>query len=128
MRVLLDTHLLVWTLTNPRRLSATAIELMRDGSVEKLFSAASIWEVAIKAALRKTGFDIDPFHLASTARLDFEEAVVTSRAAARVGSLPLIHRDPFDRLLVAQALEEGATLLTADRALLAYGSHVQLAA
>jgi PIN domain nuclease of toxin-antitoxin system len=109
-----------------RRLSARAASLIEDVGNEKLFSAASIWEVAIKSALRRPDFDIDPVVLTQAARLDFVELPVTSSAAARVAELPRHHRDPFDRLLIAQAAEEGAQLVTVDAALSAYSPHVLL--
>lgn len=126
MRLLLDTQLLIWSMARTRRLSARAASLIEDVGNEKLFSAASIWEVAIKSALRRPDFDIDPVVLTQAARLDFVELPVTSSAAARVAELPRHHRDPFDRLLIAQAAEEGAQLVTVDAALSAYSPHVLL--
>jgi PIN domain nuclease of toxin-antitoxin system len=126
VRLLLDTQLLIWSMARTRRLSARAASLIEDVGNEKLFSAASIWEVAIKSALRRPDFDIDPVVLTQAARLDFVELPVTSSAAARVAELPRHHRDPFDRLLIAQAAEEGAQLVTVDAALSAYSPHVLL--
>ncbi len=126
MRLLLDTHLLVWAVTQPRRLPAEAIRLIEDETNEKLFSAASIWEVAIKSALRRPDFLVDAVQLAETAKLDFTEVAVTSSTAVRVAALPLLHRDPFDRLLVVQAVEKGAVLLTVDMALVPYGAHIRM--
>ena len=126
MRLLLDTQILIWSIAQPRRLPDRALALIEDRGNTKLFSAASIWEVAIKRALGRPDFDLDPLVLANTARLDFLELTVTSAAAARVVDLPRHHRDPFDRLLVAQALDEDAYLLTADRVLSAYSPLVLL--
>lgn len=102
--------------------------MITEPSNEKFFSAASIWEVAIKLSLKKVDFDVDPHRLLRMARLDLKEVVVTSEAATRVAALLLHHRDPFDRLLVAQAIDAGARLLTADAALAAYAPHVLLTA
>ena len=127
MKVLLDTHVLIWSVAQPRRLADRTRALIVDPSNEKLFSAASIWEVAIKAALGRADFNLDALALLEAARLDFGELPVRSSAAARVVELPLHHRDPFDRILIAQAMDESAVLLTADRALMAYGAHVTFA-
>ena len=127
MRILLDTQVLIWSVLQTERLRSSTLEAIRDPSNDVLFSVASIWEVAIKRALQRPDFDVDPGHLARTARLDFEELPVFARAAVRVVDLPMHHRDPFDRLLVAQAVDEQALLLTADRTLAAYGPSVLLA-
>ena len=121
MRLLLDTHILIWVVFHPGRLAAAARRLITDEANEKLFSVASIWETAIKSALGQPGFTVDPARLAEAARLDFTELVITSAAALRAGALPQHHRHPFDRLLVAQAIEEDARLLTVYRKLSAYG-------
>lgn len=126
MRLLLDTHILIWSVFRSARLKPTDLEMVRDPSVFVAFSVASIWEIAIKRALRGSAFDVDPVRLAATARLDFTELPVVSAVAARVADLPLHHRDPFDRLLVAQAVEEDALLLTVDAQLAAYAPHVLL--
>jgi PIN domain nuclease of toxin-antitoxin system len=115
LRLLIDTHVLIWSVTSTAKLSARARSLLENASHERLFSAVSIWEVAIKAALRKPGFDVEANDLLAS---------VTARAASRVPSLPLHHRDPFDRLLVAQAIEEDARLLTADATLALYGPNI----
>lgn len=126
MRLLLDTHILIWAVFEPRRLTEDARRLISDEANEKLFSVASIWETAIKSALGRPGFTVDPARLVDAARLDFTEVVVTSAAAIRAGALPYHHRDPFDRLLVAQAIEAGARLFSVDRRLSAYGPTVLL--
>jgi PIN domain nuclease of toxin-antitoxin system len=126
VKLLLDTQILIWSVARTKRLNARAIDLLGDPDNEKLFSAASIWEVAIKSALRRPDFDVDPVLLAESARLDFIEVPVTSGAAVKVARLPAHHRDPFDRLLIAQAAELGARLVTADRLLSAYSPHVLL--
>jgi PIN domain nuclease of toxin-antitoxin system len=127
MRLLLDTHLLVWALATPSRLDAATRTLIEDPTTEVLFSAASIWEIAIKAALGRTDFDFRPDAVAEAARATgFIELPVRASAAARVADLPPHHRDPFDRLLVAQALTEPARLYTADPALPPYSELVTL--
>ena len=126
MRVLLDTHVLLWALAEPRRLDRETRATIERGDTEVLFSAASIWEIAIKAGLRRSDFAFDPAKIAQAA-LDtgFTELAVRSDAAAHVGRLPLLHRDPFDRLLVAQAIVEPATLYTTDQQLVPYSDLVR---
>ena len=126
MRVLLDTHVLLWALAGPRRLDRETRATIESGDTEVLFSAASIWEIAIKAGLGRTDFAFDPAEIARAA-LDtgFTELAVRSNAAALVGRLPSLHRDPFDRVLVAQAIVEPATLYTADLQLVPYSDLVK---
>lgn len=127
MRVLLDTHVLLWSFYRPERLSRVAQEQIQDTDNVILFSAASIWEIAIKAALRRDDFQVEPnriLDLMDTA--GFIELSVTSRVAVAVRDLPPHHGDPFDRLLVAQAIAEPAILLTADSKLQAYSDLVRL--
>ena len=127
MKVLLDTHLLLWSVASSRRLPKEASSLILDAANEVFYSAASVWEVAIKSALRRTDFKADPAVLVrALAQSGFSELPVTAAHAARVARLPPIHRDPFDRLLVAQSLAEPMTLLTNDAALVRYGSLVEL--
>ena len=128
MRVLIDTHILLWALASPERLSPELRNDLTDPANEILFSTASIWEIGIKAGLRKADFTADPAIVAQTALVrGFTELPIMWRAAAAVAKLPPIHRDPFDRILVAQAVAEPVHLLTADRALLAYSDMVRLA-
>ena len=126
MRVLLDTHVLLWTLAQPRRLDRETRATIEAADTEVLFSAASIWEIAIKAGLGRRDFAFDPAEITQAA-LDtgFSELAVRANAAALVGRLPLLHRDPFDRLLVAQAIVEPATLYTADQQLVPYSELVK---
>jgi PIN domain nuclease of toxin-antitoxin system len=120
-RVLLDTHVLLWAMYRPERLPQDIAEIIRDRSNDVLFSAISILEVAIKTALRRPDFNIVPTEVISDAMaVGFVELPVWSAAAAIVSTLPPIHKDPFDRLLVAQAMHEPAILLTADHALDGY--------
>ncbi len=127
MRVLVDTHLLLWAVGRSRRLPKGARALILDAANEVFFSAASVWEVAIKSALRRRDFNVTPTVLLRALALSgFSELPVTAAHAARVGALPAIHRDPFDRLLVAQSLVEPMTLLTNDAVLARYGPLVEL--
>lgn len=127
MRLLLDTHLLLWALATPQRLDATTRAALEDAANTVLFSAASLWEIAIKAGLGRVDFAFDPQQILQAAlETGFTELPVRAQAAIRVGSLPPLHRDPFDRLLIAQALTEPARLYTADPALPAYSELVTL--
>jgi PIN domain nuclease of toxin-antitoxin system len=127
MRLLLDSHIAVWALTNDRRLSRAARELLLDESNEIWTSAASVWEIAIKHSLRRGAM---PFSGADALRY-FREAGyrlldIRAEHAAAVEQLPAIHADPFDRLLIAQAVVEPLHFLTHDATLAAYGSSVRL--
>ena len=127
MRVLIDTHLLLWAVASSRRLPREARSLILDAANEVFFSAASVWEVAIKSALRRRDFRANPAVLVRALKQSgFSELPVTAAHAARVAELPTLHRDPFDRLLVAQSLAEPMTLLTNDAALVGYGPLVHL--
>jgi PIN domain nuclease of toxin-antitoxin system len=115
VRLLLDTHLLLWAAASSGRLSREARELLQDDSNDVYYSAASIWEIAIKRSLRRKDFRIDLTRLLTILpEMGLIELPVTAAHAARVTELPLIHRDPFDRLLIAQSLVEPLTLLTND--------------
>jgi PIN domain nuclease of toxin-antitoxin system len=129
VNLLLDTHLLLWAAgfeAGHSSLPPAAVALIGDEANTLYFSAASIWEVAIKSALGRPDFDADP-HLLRRGLLDndYAELPITGEHAAAVRWLPPIHNDPFDRLLVAQAAIEGATLLTADAKVAAYGGPIQ---
>ncbi|HLO07173.1 MAG TPA: type II toxin-antitoxin system VapC family toxin [Terriglobales bacterium] len=115
MKLLLDTHLLLWAAGEPRRLSKAARALIDNPDNELLFSAASLWEVAIKRGLGRKDFKVDA-RLLRRGLLDngYRELPILSDHVVATESLPLIHRDPFDRILVAQATVEGITLLTID--------------
>ena len=127
MRLLLDTHVLLWTLRRPERIAPTVLSLLLAPENEILFSAVSIWEIAIKARLQGRGFDADPYEtLGAATRTGFIELPLDANTAARVADLPLHHADPFDRLLVAQAMAGPARLVTADRALEPYSELVML--
>lgn len=115
MKLLLDTHLLLWAAGMPDRLSAEARALIDMPENELFFSAASLWEIAIKAGLGRADFQVDA-RVLRRGLLDngYGELAVASEHAVETVSLPAIHKDPFDRILVAQAMVEGITLLTAD--------------
>lgn len=130
MRLLLDTHIALWALTDDPKLSIKARALLGDPENAVRASVVSLWEVAIKNALRRESSNPLPFSAVETAQL-FEEAgfnplPVTEIHAVTVEALDPHHGDPFDRLLVAQALTEGLTLVTSDKLLERYGSVVTL--
>jgi PIN domain nuclease of toxin-antitoxin system len=126
-RVLLDTHLLLWSQQDPERLPAEFLELMVSPDTEPTFSTASIWEVAIKHSQQRADFKVHPGLLRGTL-LDsgFGELPVLSEHAVAVAALPWVHKDPFDRLLVAQANIEGIVLLTADTTLARYSGPIRV--
>lgn len=123
MRLLVDTHVLLWSATDPDRLASDARAALEDGANDVLVSVVSAWEIAIKQSLGKLDLPTPAEQWLPDVlrRTGFEVADLGLSAALRVRGLAWHHRDPFDRLLVAQALEEGFTLVTRDRALAAYG-------
>lgn len=126
MRLLIDTHLLIWLAAESPRLGERARHLIADAE-SRWFSVASLWEIAIKHALGKPGLPFDPARLrVGLSEQGYEELPVLGPHALAVSGLPARHGDPFDRMLVAQARAEGLTLLTADRALAAYGPPVHV--
>jgi PIN domain nuclease of toxin-antitoxin system len=121
VRLLLDTHLLLWAAASSARLPREARELLQDDSNDVYYSAASIWEIAIKSSLRRKDFRVDITQLLGVLpEMGLVELPVTAAHAAGVTGLPPIHRDPFDRLLIAQSLVEPLTLLTNDALLNRY--------
>jgi PIN domain nuclease of toxin-antitoxin system len=121
MRLLLDTHVLLWSLSDARRLPESVRDAIESSDNEILFSAASIWEVAIKAQILRADFGVDVETIIGAAReTRFTELALTTQHAAAVAALPLHHKDPFDRLLIGQALTEPARLVTSDKMLAAY--------
>lgn len=115
MKLLLDTHVLLWAAGQPENLSSAARQQLEAPENELLFSAASLWEIAIKHGLGRNDFRAAP-RLLRRGLLDngYIELPITSAHAVALDSLPPIHKDPFDRMLVAQSITEGVTLLTAD--------------
>ena len=116
MNLLLDTHVLLWAAGAPERLPDAARVLIEDSGTKSIFSATSLWEVAIKNRLGRADFSVDP-RLLRRGLLEngYMELAVTGVHAVAVDLLPPIHEDPFDRILIAQAQTEGIMLLTADR-------------
>lgn len=125
MKALLDTHLLLWIAGRPDRLSAEARRIIDSSESELYFSAASLWEIAIKTSLGRSDFSVDA-RLLRRGLLDrgFVELPVTGEHAVAIDGLPPIHKDPFDRILVAQARVEGITLLTSDSTIARYGGSI----
>ncbi len=126
MKLLLDTQLLLWAAGQPERLSKAARKLLNDPQNELVFSAASLWEVAIKSSLGREDFRVEP-RLLRRGLLDngYVELPITSQHAVNIDGLPPLHKDPFDRLLLSQALSEGITLLTTDSSLAGYPGPVR---
>jgi PIN domain nuclease of toxin-antitoxin system len=127
MKLLLDTQLLLWAAGDPSRLSAAATALISEPENELFFSAASLWEIAIKHGLGRPDFKVDA-RVLRRGLLDngYSELPIGSAHAVAIGSLPDIHKDPFDRILVAQSTVEGITLLTADGLVAQYPGPVQV--
>ena len=121
MRFLLDSHLILWAFFAKRRLSTQAKNLLEDNRNQLVFSASSIWEIAIKRGLGRSDFQVDPRLLRRTMiDDDYEELPVLGEHAVAIDALPHLHKDPFDRILIAQAMVEGITLLTADPVIARY--------
>ena len=127
MKLLRDTHVLLWAAGASERLPGDARALIEDPGTEPVFSAASLWEVAIKNGLGRADFSADP-RLLRRGLLEngYTELPVTGAHAVAVDLLPPIHRDPFDRILVAQARIEGIELLTADEVVGRYPGPIRL--
>jgi len=127
MRLLIDSHILLWSVGESRKIPAAFRPRLVSPDNQVLFSAASIWEIAIKMQIGRLRLPIEPDALVDAAiRMGFDELPVAASHAARVRTIPMHHRDPFDRLLVAQALCESARLLTVDRELAPYSDLVEL--
>jgi PIN domain nuclease of toxin-antitoxin system len=127
MRILVDTHVLLWAVAQSSRLPADARDLLEDTGNTLYCSTASLWEIAIKSALRWQDFDIDlrEFRLALET-MEVEELPVLGQHTEAVVSLPAIHKNPFDRMLVAQSMTEPLVLLTNDAVLAQYWDGVKL--
>jgi PIN domain nuclease of toxin-antitoxin system len=126
VRLLLDTHLLLWSAFSAARLPLDAIPLLENPENELNFSAASLWEVAIKSSLGRTDFKVDA-RLLRRGLLDngYREIAISSEHAVATAALPPIHKDPFDRILVAQSLVENVTLVTSDVMVSRYAGSIQ---
>ena len=127
MKFLLDTHLLLWAAGSPRRLSAQARKLLGDSNHQLFFSSANLWEIAIKRGLGRDDFQVEP-GLLRRGLLDngYQELPISGVHALAIEALPPIHKDPFDRMLVSQALTEGFTLLTSDPVVARYSWPIRL--
>ena len=127
MKLLIDTHLVLWAAGAPDRLPPAAAKLMDDTDNTLCYSAASLWEVAIKAGLGRDDFKVDAALLRRGLNENgWLEVPVTGKHAIGVATLPNLHKDPFDRMLVAQCQAEGLLLLTSDEMVSAYPGAIQL--
>ncbi|MBX9878015.1 MAG: type II toxin-antitoxin system VapC family toxin [Candidatus Obscuribacterales bacterium] len=126
MKLLLDTHLLLWASATPSKLSSNARKLIEDTNNELLFSTASIWEIVIKHGLGRKDFRVEP-RVLRRGLLDngYDELAITSLHAVTMDTLPPIHKDPFDRIIIAQAIAEGITLITTDSTMAKYPGPVR---
>ena len=121
MKLLLDTHILLWAAGEPDRLSDTARGMLLEPRNVLFFSAASIWEIVIKRGIGRDDFRVDPYRLRKMLVLNgYTELSITAEHVLRVDTLPMLHKDPFDRVLVAQAQSEAMKLLTVDAAIIQY--------
>lgn len=121
MHLLLDTHLLVWAMGSPERLPRGLAAMVEDRQNTPVFSVASIWELVIKKALGREGFEVEPALLRRVLLEEgWQELPIEARHVLAVAQLPPLHRDPFDRLLLAQASAEGYLLITSDQQLAGY--------
>jgi len=121
VKLLLDTHLLLWAAHDPKRLTRAARSLIENSENELVFSAASFWEITIKQSLGRQDFRVDA-RLLRRGLLDngYDELPITSEHAINTDQLAQTHKDPFDRIMLAQAMVEGITLVTNDRKLAGY--------
>ena len=126
MTLLLDTQILLWAVNQPARLPIAARTLLTNPDNDLLFSPASLWEIAIKNTLGRDDFHVEP-RVLRRGLLDngYAELPITSEHAVNIDSLPRLHKDPFDRILLAQAITEGITLLTTDVQVARYGGPVR---
>jgi PIN domain nuclease of toxin-antitoxin system len=126
VRLLLDTHVLLWAAGEPKKLSHKARELLENPESILIFSAASLGEIAIKQSIGRDDFQVDP-RLLRRGLIDngYDELAITGAHAVALDMLPPLHKDPFDRLLIAQALVEGITLVTSDALVARYPASVE---
>lgn len=121
MNLLFDTHVLLWAAASPQRISRRVRTLIENRENALIFSVASIWEIVIKHGLGRRDFRVDPQRLRrKLIENGYDELPIGGEHVIGVAALPSVHHDPFDRLLVAQAIHEGLALVTADRALAQY--------
>ena len=128
MKLLLDTHLILWAAGEPEKLPSGAVDLIENAESELLFSAVSLWEIAIKSGLGRDDFRVNA-RLLRRGLIDngYSELPIIGEHTLMIDTLPSIHKDPFDRLLVAQAISEGIMLLTSDELVAKYAGPVRLA-
>ncbi|MBS1258835.1 MAG: hypothetical protein MAG551_01898 [Candidatus Scalindua arabica] len=126
MRILLDTHILLWWLKDDRRLSDAAVNIIGNTANDIFMSTVNAWEIAIKKSLGRIQIDMDEF-LESIKSSGISVLNITINHACQVSNLPDHHKDPFDRMLIAQSIVEPMRLLTHDDTLIQYGKHVLLA-
>ncbi|MGH7828266.1 MAG: type II toxin-antitoxin system VapC family toxin [Candidatus Binatia bacterium] len=124
MRLLLDTHVLLWWMSDDRKLSKEAREIIANPRNDGLVSSASVWEIAIKAALGRIEIELNDLEDAIVAS-GFQPLVISFQHAVAVGRLPAVHRDPFDRMLVAQASVEKLRIISHDRVFERYGLNTE---
>lgn len=126
MKLLLDTHLLLWAAGEPDKLPPAALAEIENADNDLTFSAASLWEIAVKRGLGRADFTVDA-RLLRRGLIDngYYELPITSEHAIAVEGLPPIHKDPFDRILIAQSIVEGITLLTVDDLVAQYPAPVR---
>jgi PIN domain nuclease of toxin-antitoxin system len=121
MKFLLDTHFVVWVPVDDPHIGSKARAIFNNPAHQFVFSVSSIWEIAIKRSLHRRDFLFDPREIRRQMMENgYEELTVQGHHAVAVDSLPPIHKDPFDRILIAQAMVEGITLLTADAVIAQY--------
>lgn len=126
MRLLLDTQLVLFLSIQPERLSAECRNMVEDSANDVSFSVINLWEIAIKRGLERPDFQFDPHIIRNWFIAEgYGELPVTGEHALAVATLPPVHRDPFDRLLIAQAASEGLTLLTTDRTIASYPGDIR---
>lgn len=126
MRFLLDTHIVLWSALEPWKLTKRAETLLANPANEFAFSVVNLWEIAIKLTSKRPNLVVDPHKLRrELIALEFDEFQVTADHTLATMALPLLHSDPFDRLLIAQAMTENCTLLTADKAVSCYPGPIE---
>jgi len=127
VNLLLDTHILLWAAGQPERLSPKCRDLLLNPSNNLIFSAASLWEISIKASLGRADFVVDSALFRRKLLLQaYRELSVSGEHAVAVNMLPSLHKDPFDRILITQARTEGMLLITSDSAVAAYGEGIMM--
>jgi PIN domain nuclease of toxin-antitoxin system len=126
MKLLLDTHILLWAAGQPEKLPKSTLNMLLDNRNTLFFSAANIWEIVIKKGIGRDDFKVDPERMRKMLVLnDYKELAITTEHVLRVSALPPLHKDPFDRILIAQARSEGMLLMTLDASVIAYGEGIQ---